>query len=81
MAANEKEKSEVTFEIAEHIGVIATYPTGWKKELNLVAWNGGKPKFDIRDWDDTHEHMTRGITLHQDEAEKVRELLENRELQ
>lgn len=54
---------EVRFDIVEQIGVISRHSTGWQKELNLVAWNGGQPKFDIRDWDESHEHMSRGITL------------------
>ena len=37
--------NEVTFEITEHIGVIAEHPTGWTKELNRVDWNcKGNPK-------------------------------------
>ncbi|MBK5247393.1 MAG: hypothetical protein JJE49_09040, partial [Peptostreptococcaceae bacterium] len=40
-----------------------------------VAWNGNTAKFDLRDWDESHEHMSRGITLHQEEAKKVFELL------
>ena len=75
MATNEKERDEVTFEVVEHLGVVASYPTGWKKELNKVAWNGNAAKFDIRDWDESHEHMSRGITLHTEEAKKVFELL------
>jgi len=76
MAVNEKEKDDVTFEIKEHLGVISAYPTGWKKELNLVAWNGNGAKYDLRDWDPEHEHMSRGITLHKDEAQKLLELLQ-----
>ena len=75
MAVNEKERDDITYEIVEHFGVIFVFPTGWKKELNLVAWNGGSPKYDIRDWDADHEHMSRGITLRSEEAEKLRDLL------
>ena len=75
MAVNEKQRDEITFEIKQHIGVISVYPTGWRKELNLVAWNGGAEKIDVRDWDPEHEHMSRGITLHRDEAKKLHELL------
>ncbi len=39
---------EVRFEILEHIGIISIHPTGWNKELNIVSWNGGQPKYDIR---------------------------------
>ena len=51
MAVNERERErdEITFETVEHVGVISVYPTGWKKELNVVSWNGGNPKYDVRD--------------------------------
>lgn len=62
---------EVTFNIMEHIGVLEERKDGWTKEVNIVAWNGGMPKFDIRDWDPSHERMTRGITLMEDTAEKL----------
>lgn len=42
MSSNRDFDREVTFEIVEEIGVIATHSTGWKKELNLVSWNGGR---------------------------------------
>ena len=71
MASNYEGDREVTFEITEHLGVIAAYSTGWKKELNIVSWNGGAPKYDIRDWDPEHEHMSRGITLHEKEMRLV----------
>lgn len=74
MAVKEKDK-EVTFEVEEHIGVIAVTPTGWKKELNRVAWNGGTAKYDIRDWDEDHAHMGRGITMNKEEVKTLSELL------
>lgn len=70
-----RQYDEVTFEIMEHYGVLNTTSNGWTKELNLVSWNGGEPKFDLRDWDATHERMTRGITLFKDDAEKLCEIL------
>ena len=76
MATNEKEKSEIVFDIRRKIGVISTYPTGWTKEINLVAWNEGNPKYDIRDWDPDHKHMSRGITLHKDEAQHLATFLQ-----
>lgn len=69
------EEKEFAFNIKEHIGVINTYSTGWTKELNLVEWNGNNAKFDIRDWEPSHEHMSRGITLRKDEAETLAGLL------
>jgi len=82
MATKEKEKGrdEITFEITEHLGVINAYPTGWNKELNLVSWNGNAPKFDIRDWDTSHEHMSKGITLHVEEMRKIKAFMADREV-
>ena len=80
MAVNEKERDDITYDITDHLGVISVYPTGWRKELNMVAWNGGSEKFDIRDWDPEHEHMSRGVTLHKDEAKKLFEILKERKL-
>ena len=69
--------NEVYFEIIKHIGVIDRLPSGWTKEVNLVSWNGGVAKIDIRDWDSSHERMTRGITLYEDDAKTlVKNLIE-----
>ena len=68
---------EVTFDLMKHIGVIGQPARGdWTKEVNLVSWNGGDPKIDIRDWDSTHERMSRGITLTEDQAKRLFEALE-----
>ena len=34
---------EIFFDIVEKIGVIASYSTGWNKEVNRVSWNGSAP--------------------------------------
>lgn len=77
MAKEERSNAdrEVTFEIEEHIGVIGTSPTGWKKELNLVSWNGNVAKYDLREWDEDHTHMSRGITLTADELKALAGIL------
>ena len=78
MSSNRDFDREVTFEIVEEIGVIATHSTGWKKELNLVSWNGGQAKYDIRDWDPGHSRMSRGVTLKEQEMRQIVELLRRR---
>ncbi|MCF0233327.1 MAG: hypothetical protein HUJ63_14005 [Enterococcus sp.] len=65
------ETRDIVYDITESIGVITKYSTGWTKEINRVSWNDGSPKIDIRDWSADHEHMSRGITLHDEEAEKL----------
>ena len=69
---------DVTFEIIEEIGIISTLETGWTKEINLVRWNGGVAKYDIRDWDPDHLRMTKVITLFEEEAEKLTKALARR---
>jgi hypothetical protein len=67
--------ADITFDIAKHFGVISEEKGGWKKELNLVSWNSRTPKLDIRDWSPDHGKMGKGITLNQEEAAKLAELL------
>ena len=69
---------DVTYEIREHIGTISVFGTGWTKELNLVSWNGGVAKYDIRDWSPDHRSMSRGITLYEKEMRLIIDLLRKR---
>jgi len=64
------------FEIIKEIGVLSEGSKGWRKELNLVSWNGAEPKYDLRDWAPEHEKMGKGITLTEEEAEKLKQLLD-----
>lgn len=65
----------INFDIVKHFGVISEEKGGWKKELNLVSWNGRTPKLDIRDWAPGHEKMGKGVTLTEGEAAQLAELL------
>lgn len=62
----------IEFEIFEHIGVIShNEKTSWSKEINLVSWNGGDTKLDIREWDPKHERMSKGITFTEEETDAL----------
>ena len=63
--------ADIKFEIKEEIAVLSESSKGWKKELNLISWNGADPKYDIRDWAPDHEKMGKGITLTRDEAKQL----------
>ena len=67
--------NQINYEIKEHIGIISENKDGWTKELNLVSWNDNDPKYDIRDWNPTHDKMSRGITLTEKEAYELSSLL------
>ena len=68
--------ADIKFEITQHIGVLSEGTKGWRKELNLVSWNGREPKYDIREWAPEHEKMGKGTTLTTEEAEKLLVLLQ-----
>lgn len=69
--------ADIKFEIKETIGVLSESAKGWTKELNLISWNDNEPKYDLREWDPTHEKMGKGITLSIKEIKKLREYLNN----
>ena len=70
---------EITVDIKEHIGVLRKHETGWTREVNIVSWNGGEPKLDIREWSPDHERMSRGLTFTEEETAVLTKLLMERE--
>ena len=67
--------AEIKYEIVKALGVLSEGSNGWKKELNLVSWNDRAPKYDIRDWDEDHEKMGKGITLSENEMKNLVDLI------
>lgn len=70
--------AEITYEITKELGVISEDTKGWTKELNLISWNEREPKFDIRSWNPDHTRMSKGISLTEEEMEKLVELFNER---
>ena len=68
---------EFSYEIVEEIAILSENNKGWRKELNLVSWNGRPPKFDLRDWATDHEKMGKGLTLTNEEFEQLQKAIEN----
>lgn len=67
--------ADINFEIKKHIGIISNGSRGWNRELNIVSWDDRAPKYDIREWNEDHTRMSRGITLTTEEAEALMEAL------
>lgn len=63
------------YDIVEKIGVLSENAKGWRKELNLISWNGATPKYDIREWAPEHEKMGKGVTLTKEELEALKKLI------
>lgn len=63
------------YDIVEEIGVLSENAKGWRKELNLISWNGATPKYDIREWAPEHEKMGKGVTLTKEELEALKKFI------
>lgn len=72
--------NEFKFEIKREIAVLSEKKNGWSKQLNLVSWNDGVPKYDIREWAPNHEKMGKGITLSAAETQSLLDALEGLDL-
>lgn len=64
-------KKEIKFEIVKSCAVLEEFASGWKKELNLVKWNDGEAKYDIRNWNPDHTKMTGGVTLTENDIQRI----------
>ena len=73
--------AELKFEITERIGVLSENAKGWTKELNKVSWNEREPKYDLREWNQDHSRMGKGITLTDEEVETLKAILNCEEIE
>lgn len=71
--------AEIKYSITESIGVLSQ--NGRRSlELNMISWNDNPAKYDLRRWqsDGNGKIMSKGITLDEDEAHALYELLKGR---
>ena len=68
--------AEIKYEVVQRVAVLSQRPRGWERQLNLISWNDGEPKYDIRDW----SRMGKGISLSHDELAILKGILEDMEL-
>lgn len=68
--------SDLKYEIVKSLGVLSEGKDGaWKKEVNMVSWNDRKPKLDIREWDEDHGKMKKGVTFSAAEMKILKDIL------
>lgn len=70
----------LSYEVENNYGVLSESKAGWTKELKKISWNNREAKFDIRDWAPDSEKMGKGITLNKEELIKLREILNDMDL-
>ena len=65
--------AEFKYEITQELGVISEGK--YNIELNMVSWNDREPKYDIRSWAPDHSRMGKGISLTEEEMERLMQVL------
>ena len=68
---------EIQYEIIKEIAVLSKSGSGYTKEINLIAWNGNEPKYDVRSFSSNREKCSKGVTLTADEAAALLKALQN----
>ena len=68
---------EIQYEIIKEIAVLSKSGSGYTKEINLIAWNGNEPKYDVRSFSPNREKCSKGVTLTADEAAALLKALQN----
>lgn len=66
-----KNSQDIRCEIVEQLLVIEERNAGWNLELNIVKWNDGEPKYDIRPWNEDHSRSGKGLTLTEDNLKSI----------
>ena len=64
----------MTLKVIKKIALIGGSETGFRKELNIVYWNGKEPKYDLRSWSPEGIAL-KGLTLTEDEAKELQNVL------
>jgi len=71
--------ADIKYTITEAVGVLSQ--NGRRTlELNMISWNDKPAKYDLRRWqgDAAGKIMNKGVTLDEDEAHALYELLKGR---
>ena len=70
--------NDFSFKIIKELGILkeGNAPDGWDKIAAIVSWNEGEPKLDIRSWNSDRTRMSKGVSLDQEEIDKLREIIE-----
>ena len=72
--------AEIKYEVVQRIAVLSQRPRGWERQLNLISWNDGEPKYDIRDWSPDGSRIAKGISLTEEELKTLKGILDDMEL-
>lgn len=73
--------ADFKYEIKEQFGTLSE-KNGYTKEFNFISYGDRDPVYDIRTWheDEDGKKMAKGVTLNKDELIKLREILDEMDL-
>lgn len=74
--SNFGKSAEFRYEVIRTIGEIPG-ERKWKIRLNLISWNGGEPKYDIRPWSEDGNAMGKGISMSKEELLGLKKILDS----
>lgn len=77
MPHTEKQNNDFKFEIVEKIGVLSTDGKGWRKEINVISFNGKTPLIDIRTWS-PENRLGKGVTLNETAFNNLIQIIKNK---
>lgn len=63
--------AKFTYDKVQELGVLGENSKGWIKEVNIISWNNGPEKLDIRNWRPQDNLCGKGISLTNEEAAKL----------
>ena len=75
-----KRTSDINCKVIEKHGKLSNNEGKMNKELRVVSWNDGEPKYDIRPWqenEDGTERCGKGITFTAEELAALFDILKN----
>ena len=71
-----KSDNQISFEIDHMIGTLAPESkSGWNKSVGFIRWNDNTPTLDIRNMNIEKNIMGKGISLSNEEADELVDLL------
>ena len=71
-----KNGSFVDREIIKHLGDLSDVRGDYQIKVNLISYNGRRPKIDIRRWNMSSGNAAQGIALSDEEAMDLKNILE-----
>lgn len=67
--------ANIKFEIIKEMGALTDNNSVWQKCVRLISWNGAEQKIDVRAWNTETNLPAKGITLNNEEARRLYEIL------